>query len=410
MINKKHIILVLAALILASCSEPKLTPYDLKRAKEFVLSSLPPLPRDPSNKFADDPKAARLGELLFFDHELSATSLVSCSECHQPNKGFQDGIALGFGIDQVHRRTMPLRGIQWGSWFFWDGRKDSQWSQALAPFETPAEHGMTRDMVGREVLTKFRSEYEGVFGHAPDIADWPYRVSPLLEGAEKTGWDTLPLEKKDEINRVFANIGKSLAAYQRTLLPEKNRVDRYFEAKLKGEEPKEADVLSAPEIEGFKLFIGTAKCDNCHSGPLFTDHFFHNTGVPVDNLGDPDFGRAKIVADIKQDEFSCLGDYSDAAQSECRELEFMSEDIKLFEGAFKTPSLRGVALRPPYMHAGQIGSLEAVIDHYVERPDPFANMPEMDGTLALHGNHNEAPMIELSEDEKANLLAFLKAL
>ncbi len=88
----------------------------------------------------------------------------------------------------------------------------------------------------------------------------------------------------------------------------------------------------------------------------------------------------------------------------------MAEDGKLFEGAFKTPSLRGVANRAPYMHAGQIATLEAVIDHYVERPDPFASMPEMDGSLALHGNHNEAPMIELDDTEKANLLAFLKAL
>jgi cytochrome c peroxidase len=187
-------------------------------------------------------------------------------------------------------------------------------------------------------------------------------------------------------------------------------VDRFFEAKLQGVEPDSEDQLTSDEIEGFKLFTGKAKCDNCHSGPLYSDLFFHNTGVPVANKDNPDFGRAEVLALIKQDEFSCLSKYSDAKPEECRELNFMSEDSKHFEGAFKTPSLRGVSARAPYMHAGQIESLEAVVEHYVLRPDPFATMPEMDGTLVLHGNHNESPMIELSEQEKSQLVAFLKAL
>ena len=62
---------------------------------------------------------------------------------------------------------MPLAGIQWGNWFFWDGRKDSQWSQALEPMETPAEHGMTRDMVARKVLTGAVPNMRLLFGPAP---------------------------------------------------------------------------------------------------------------------------------------------------------------------------------------------------------------------------------------------------
>lgn len=88
----------------------------------------------------------------------------------------------------------------------------------------------------------------------------------------------------------------------------------------------------------------------------------------------------------------------------------MSEDPKVFEGAFKTPGLRGVAKRAPYMHAGQIATLEEVIEHYAEAPDPFATLPDFDGTVTPHGRHSEAPEIELSDKEKRQLLAFLKAL
>ncbi len=287
---------LIALVLLAGCNEPKLTQYDMKRAKEFVLSSLSPLPKDPSNRFADDPKAAALGEKLFFDTNLSANSAISCGICHQPNKDFQDSIPVGMGIEELRRRTMPLRGIQWGSWFFWDGRKDSQWSQALEPLETSAEHGITRDMAAREVLTRHAEEYAALFGPVPDITNWPYRASPLIEGAAREEWERTDPAIREDINRAFSNIGKALAAYQRTLLPVENRVDRYFDALLKDQKIVEEDRLSAAEIEGFKLFTGKAKCDNCHSGPLYTDQFFHNTGVPVARPKAPDFGRAEKLA------------------------------------------------------------------------------------------------------------------
>ena len=403
-------LLTLCGVALSACGGPKLTPYDMKRAKEFLLSSLAPLPPDPSNRFGDDPRAAAFGEKLFFDTALSANSAISCAICHQPDKGFQDGIPRAFGIDQTPRRTMPLAGAQWGSWYFWDGRKDSQWSQALEPLETPAEHGMTRDMVAREVVTRYRAEYEDIFGPAPDTGGWPYRASPLLPGSPQENWDNAAAEAQDAINLVFANTGKALAAFQRTLKPEENRVDRFFAARLAGREPVERDQLTADEIEGFKLFTGKARCDNCHSGPLYTDQFFHNTGVRLSDPEKPDYGRALAVLFLRQDLFSCAGPYSDAKPLQCRELRFMSEDPAVFEGAFKTPGLRGVSRRVPYMHAGQIETLEAVVEHYVTRPDPFATLPELDGTVSPHGPHTEAPEIELSEDEKRQLVAFLKAL
>ncbi|WP_075996587.1 cytochrome-c peroxidase [Salaquimonas pukyongi] len=400
----------LIGLVPAACSGPELTPYDMKRAKEFMLSSLPALGADPTNRYGDDPGAAMLGEKLFFDTALSANSNVSCASCHQPDKAFQDGLPRGLGIGETPRRTMALRGAQWGDWFFWDGRKDSQWSQALEPLETPAEHGMTRDMVAREVVTRYRTDYEAVFGPVPDASDWPYLASPLLPGAPQENWEKASPAVQDAINLVFANTGKAIAAFQRTLLPEENRIDRFFAARLAGKEPAEGDRLTEDEIEGFKLFTGKARCDNCHSGPLYTDQFFHNTGVELGNREKPDYGRALAVLFLKQDLFSCAGPYSDAEPMQCRELRFMSDDPSVFEGAFKTPGLRGVSQRPPYMHAGQIKTLEEVVDHYVVRPDPFATLPELDGTISPHGVHTEVPEIELSEEEKRQLVAFLNAL
>lgn len=397
-------------LSLSACNQPTLNDADLDRAREFVLSSLSPVPADPSNAVADNPDAAKLGEQLFFDAALSSDTTISCATCHQPAKQFQDGIPTAFGLGPVARRTTPLAGAQWGEWFYWDGRKDSQWSQALEPLETPAEHGMTRDMVARHVLRQYPQEYEKLFGELPDTDDWPFFASPLVPGPAMENWRATDVGSREAINQVFSNIGKALAAFQRTIMPEENRFDRHVSALLAGNSVATEDALTEDEIAGFRLFVGKARCDNCHSGPLFTDHFFHNTGVPVANPDSPDYGRALAVLFLRDDIFACDGKYSDSAPEACRELRFMSDDPAVFEGAFKTPSLRGVATRPPYMHAGQIDDLEAVVRHYVARPDPFASLPEPDGTLNPHGPHTDAPAIELTEVEIRQLVAFLELL
>lgn len=398
------------ALVLTACNGERLSEAEIERAAAFVLAALPPLPPDPTNGVADDPRAAVLGEKLFFDSGLSANGEVACATCHQPERGFQDGLRLGRGIGEAPRRTMALPGAAYGAWFFWDGRKDSQWSQALEPLETPAEHGMTRDRVARHVLDDYRDAYEALFGPAPDTDGWPENVSPLIPGKPMDEWWRTPAETRQAINRVFANTGKVLAAYQRRLKPVENRFDRYVAALTRGEAPAAEDRLSADELAGFRLFTGKARCDNCHSGPLFTDHFFHNTGVPVPDRPGVDYGRALAVLFLKEDEFSCIGRYSDAAPGECRELRFMAEDPALFEGAFKTPGLRGVADRAPFMHAGQLASLAEVVDHYVEAPDPFADIPDPDGTITPHGRHSAIRPLDLSEAEKRQLIAFLKLL
>jgi cytochrome c peroxidase len=107
------------------------------------LRELPPAPVDETNAVAKVPAAAALGKRLFNDARFSRDGTVSCASCHAEGKQFQDGIPLARGIATGTRRTMPIVGAAYSPWLFWDGRKDSLWSQALGPLEDPAEHGGT---------------------------------------------------------------------------------------------------------------------------------------------------------------------------------------------------------------------------------------------------------------------------
>ena len=166
-------------------------------------------------------------------------------------------------------------------------------------------------------------------------------------------------------------------------------------------------MLGAQEVRGLRLFIGKGQCVTCHNGPLFSDQQFHNTGVPPRDPSRPDRGRADATAKLRSDEFNCLGPFSDAKPTQCQELRFMATDDASMEGAFKTPSLRNVSLRPPYMHAGQLSSIEEVIAHYVRAPAATVGHTEL-----AHGDpgHTERKPIRLSGPEMKALAAFLETL
>ena len=160
-------------------------------------------------------------------------------------------------------------------------------------------------------------------------------------------------------------------------------------------------------MNGLRLFIGRGQCVTCHNGPLLTDQSFHNTGVPPRDPARPDRGRSAAIAKVRSDEFNCLGRFSDARPEQCAELRFIVADDPALEGAFKTPSLRNVALRAPYMHAGQLASLEQVVAHYVSAPKAALGHSE----LSRAGDkHRERAPIRLSEKEASDLAAFLAAL
>ena len=363
------------------------------------LNQLPALPADPSNAQADNPDAAELGHALYFDTRLSSTGAVACATCHKPERMFTDGLKLAVGAGIGNRHTPSLVGLSYSPWFYWDGRKDSQWAQALAPLEAKHEHATTRSDLARLILSDadYATRYRSAFGALPGF-DIPAGASPLGDDTERAKWEGLPMAEQQAINEIFTNVGKALAAYQRKIQPGRARFDDYADRLSRDDSAlvAQGDELAADELQGLRLFIGKAMCVTCHNGPLFTNHEFHNTSV-LANPGElPSMARYDGVRIARLDPFNCLGEFSDAESAQCTELRF-ARDTNDLVGANKTPTLRNVDLTAPYMHGGQIADLAAVIRHYNEAPTSMLS-------------HNEAKPLGLRPPELRALEAFMHTL
>ncbi len=356
--------------LLVACEHAPTPWTDAEKAtlETLWLDSLPPLPPDPSNAVADDPRAVDFGRQLFFDPRFSANGAVSCATCHQPERGFTDGLPRGVAIGVSARNTPSIAGTAYSPFLYWDGRRDSQWSQALSPLENPDEHASNRLMVIAVVVEDpdYWRQYKALFGEA-------------------SGVDTM-----------FANIGKAIAAFERTILPSASRFDAYVAAVLSDDVERQASVFTDDEARGLRLFIGEANCTQCHNGPLLTNNEFHNTGLINFPGSVPDKGRVAGVRELLADPFNCKGPHNDDPAAACAELEFVRTGPDLI-GAFRTPSLRNLDGTAPYGHKGQLADLAAVLEHYNEAPE------------AMIG-HNEAKTLDLSRRELAQLEAFLRTL
>lgn len=389
------------ALLVWSWPRVSWTSEEIATLRGLALVSLPPLPPDPSNRYGDDPRAAALGSRLFFDARLSLDGTIACATCHLPARQFQDDRPLGQGVGVTDRRTMPLAGAAYSPWLFWDGRKDSLWAQALGPLESPVEHGGTRSQYARVLWEHYRADYEAIFGSMPDLADttrFPRAAGPLAaDPAARAAWQAMAPADRESVNVVFANLGKAIAAFERQLLPNPSRFDSYVAALLVNDLAAMQAALSPDEVAGLRLFIGKGQCITCHNGPLLTNNGFHNTGVPAAPGLPEDLGRAAGLPLAQADEFNCLGRYSDADPGACAELRFAQVDAHRQTRQFKPPSLRGVADRPPYMHAGQFATLRAVLEHYNQAP-------------ASPMGYSELRPLGLSTRELAQLEAFLQSL
>jgi cytochrome c peroxidase len=370
------IVLAVAACGQWSSSPVQWTEAEVDVLRSLWLKSLPDLPPDPSNAVADNPVAAEFGRQLFFEARLSANGGISCATCHQAERRFTDGLQKAQAIGTTARHTPSIVGTAYSPWQFWDGRRDSQWAQALAPLEDPNEHATDRAAVVGLVaeVAEYRAAYESLFGALPDLPG----SDPIL------------------LNTAFANIGKSIAAFERTLMPTASRFDVYVEAVVDADADRQFELFNDDEIWGLRLFIGEANCTQCHNGPLFTNHEFHNTGV-ISFPGDvPDTARIAGIAEVLMSEFNCRSAYSDDPTHRCAELEFARTGVDLI-GAFKTPSLRNIENTGPFMHKGQLATIRDVLKHYNEAPD------------AMIG-HNEAKPLGLSDRELDQLEAFLATL
>ncbi len=372
------------------------TPHEWSLIQSLSLTNLPAL-ADPSNRYVGNPQAIQFGSELFFDKRLSANGQVSCASCHQPEKFFSDGLTTAQALGTGTRNTPSILGVAWNQWFFWDGRKDSLWSQALAPIEDPKEHNFARTALAKLVLTdpNYQQQYQALFGSLPSTAEiqaWPFDARPSGSIEQIKTWKALSDQERNTIDTTFANLGKSIAAYVSTLQPVETRFDQYVADLNAG---KAAKQLNATELAGLRLFIDPKQqCLNCHSGALFTNQSFHNIGTG--EMG-KDTGRAAIIDQVRFDRFNCLGKFSDAPKEVCTKLQYMQRNRHQLIGAYKTPSLRNVGYTAPYFHNGSKANLADVLDHYISSKE-------------IQAGRADLKPISLTEDEQAALLAFLQTL
>ncbi len=379
---------------------------------QTILTWLGPLPDAPppdlSNAFADDPAAAELGRKLFYDPGYSGNGEIACSTCHEPADGFGDSRAnTSQGLSRTGRSSPSLFNGAYGAaaeddtnWQLWDGRADSQWGQALGPPESDVVMGGTRTAVALLIYDDYAAEYEAIFGPLPMLRDGA--GEPIADPQVKPGmkeWDAIDEQVRTDITQVYVNFGKSLAAYERLLVSRNSRFDDYWRDLADG--VLDSAALEEEERLGLRLFIGKARCLGCHSGPNFTDNQFHNIGVAQtgDSIPEMDVGRAGGVDRLLASGFSCSSDWSDHPEpSRCAVQTIQEGEL----GAFKTPSLRSISLSPPYMHTGNLDSLEAVVQHYDLGGSP-------NGTFDGARDELMRPL-SLDANERRALVAFLRAL
>lgn len=369
--------MMLLALLLALQATQAPTEWSAsERTRILSHEKRQPPPADATNRYALEPAAARLGQHLFFDTRLSKNGQVSCATCHDPKLAFTDGKRLAETLGRGERNTPTLLNSAYQRWFFWDGRADSLWSQALQPIENPLEMGSTRQAAVQLLREdpQLRQEYQAVFGTDP---------------------------QSGEPERVFANLGKAIAAYEQRLVGGPSAFDRYARALRENDAQGQSAYPQAAQ-RGLKLFIGKANCRLCHSGPLFSDGEFHNLGLPRSRTGAAqDAGRFAAWEQLQNNPFRSSGSYSDAPEGErAQELAHTPRSSELW-GAFRTPSLRNVTRTAPYMHRGQFRELRDVVFFY----------SELEGAEPA-GHHGERVLqnLNLSVLEMDDLLAFLDTL
>ena len=175
-------------------------------------------------------------------------------------------------------------------------------------------------------------------------------------------YDGLPQSTRDDITRVYVNVGKAIAAFERTFRVSSNDLDRYIGGDLKA--------IAGTQREALQQFF-KAGCIQCHWGPRFTDDAFHVLRFPTGRQdGMADQGRAAVLLGLAGSEFVASTKWSDAP-SAAKPLAFTTAPASMV-GAFKTPSLRGVSRSGPFGHGGKFASLLEVAKHYGQRAQMVA--------------------------------------
>jgi cytochrome c peroxidase len=298
---------------------------------------LPPVPIPADNP--QTPEKIALGSKLFNDKRFSATREVACEHCHDLKKALTDSpLRTSEGIKKNGKALTGTRNaptVVNAAYFdsmFWDGRSPSLEDQALHPFVNPVEMALpSHDPILRIVRKDpaYVDAFERVFGK---------------KGAAVT----------------MKEVTQAIASFERTQVAGDSPFDRYFYG-------GDVNALSAAQKRGFDLFVNKGRCVSCHlieqTQAVFTDNRFHNVGVGINDIqGDVpalagEFLKAK--ATLTEVDKRVLAD------KRTSELGRFAVD-RTFDGlgAFKTPTLRNVAVTPPYMHDGSKKTLRDVVVHY----------------------------------------------
>lgn len=383
------------------------TDSDIQFLKRFSLSQLGEPPASNSNIFADNEGAAKFGKALFFDKEMSASGKFSCATCHQPKLYFTDGLNFSVAEGITKRSSPSVIGAAYSPWQFWDGRKDSLWSQALGPIEDASEINTSRVKYVRLLMSKYATEYQQIFGgtNLDFLEHLPETASPIGDETSQQQWQELSVGLQNKVNKVFSNAGKAMMAYQRKIQLPQSRFDQFLVALMNGKSDSLPAILSSEEVAGLRLFVGKANCASCHNGPLFTNYEFHNVGAP--DLADKpvELGRYQGVKALIKDEFTCLSEWSDAEPETCAEMRFLKVEGPELVGAIKTPSLRNIAATAPYMQFGQFANLQQVIAHYNDPTPPVFNQEQHPSRP-----HFDILPLKLTEQEMLLIEKFLGSL
>ncbi|MFH1743303.1 MAG: cytochrome c peroxidase [bacterium] len=298
-----------------------------------VPLGLPSVPYPENN--VQTPEKIALGEKLFNDARFSTTKEVSCSTCHLPEKAFTDGpLKVSEGINKLTgtRNSPPVVNAAYAKTLFWDGRSPSLEDQALHPFLNPVEMGL-KDHQPIIDIVRTDPDYVGRFNTVFGLSS-----------------DSITMKE----------VTQAIAAFERTKIAGNSDFDRWYYG---GEE----DALSEEQKRGFNLFVNEGRCVSCHlieqTQALFMDNRFHNIGIGINDIQEEvpklagEFLKAEATAaevDIKV--------LTDKRTSELGRFAISRGFDDL--GAFKTPTLRNIAITAPYMHDGSLETLRDVVVHY----------------------------------------------
>ena len=307
-----------------------------------------------------------LGRQLYFDPRLSADGTVSCASCHDPAEGYTRHTPTGVGIrKQLGGRNSPISYNRiLSSTQFWDGRAASLEDQAVGPIANPIEMGNTHDACVASLgkIAGYKLQFAAVFpGEGLNIKTLA-KVIASFERAIVTGPSPADYyEPLRAFSQAFAEDLKDLKALEK----EDPATYKKYQELLTA---SEKHPISASAKRGREVFFGQkAGCTACHVGANFTDEKYHNLGVGMDKPS-PDLGRFEISKDEKD------------------------------KGAFKTPTIRNVALTAPYMHDGSQKTLAEVVEWYDRGGHPNPHLSD------------KIKKLNLTSQEKQDLVAYMESL